>query len=49
MHTQVEKVLDDDGGLLDAYHIDQSAYQDWGTYSELHKQNAERIFNTNGI
>ena len=40
----IEKVLDDDGGLLEAYGIDQSAYRDWGTYRELHKQNAERVF-----
>jgi len=44
MRAQVEKVLDDDGGLYEAYKIDQSAYRDWGTYKELHKQNAERIF-----
>ena len=44
MRSEVEKVLDDDGGLYDAYNIDQSAYRDWGTYNELHKQNAERIF-----
>ncbi len=44
MRSQVESVLDDDGGLLDAYSIDQSAFRDWGTYKELHKQNAERIF-----
>lgn len=40
----IEKVLDDDGGLLEAYAVDQSAYRDWGTYRELHKQNAERVF-----
>ena len=44
MRAQVEKVLDDDGGLYEAYNIDQSAYRDWGTYNELHRQNAERIF-----
>ena len=44
MRSQIEKVLDDDGDLLEAYNIDQSAYIDWGTYHELHKQNAERIF-----
>ena len=44
LREEVEKVLDDDGGLYEAYNIDQSAYRDWGTYNELHKQNAERIF-----
>lgn len=44
MRNEVEKILDDDGGLTDAYNIDQSAYRDWGTYRELHRQNAARIF-----
>ncbi len=44
MHTQVTKILDEDGDLADAYDIDQSAYRDWGTYRELHRQNAGRIF-----
>jgi rhodanese-related sulfurtransferase/glyoxylase-like metal-dependent hydrolase (beta-lactamase superfamily II) len=44
MRSEVEKVLEDDGGLYEAYLIDQSRYRDWGTYNELHKQNAERIF-----
>ena len=44
MRAQVEKILDEDGGLYEAYNIDQSMYRDRGTYRELHKQNAERIF-----
>jgi|ETNmetMinimDraft_8_1059916.scaffolds.fasta_scaffold01648_6 glyoxylase-like metal-dependent hydrolase (beta-lactamase superfamily II)/rhodanese-related sulfurtransferase len=44
MREEVEKVIDDDGGLLDAYNIDQSAYRDWGTYRDLRARNAERIF-----
>ena len=44
LRAEIEKILDDDGGLLEAYEIDQSAYRDWGTYKELHKQNAERVF-----
>ncbi len=44
LREEIEKILDDDGGLYEAYNIDQSAYRDWGTYNELHKQNAERIF-----
>jgi len=44
MRAEVEKVLDDDGGLYEAYNIDQSMFRDRGTYKELSKQNAERIF-----
>ncbi len=44
MRTEVEKVIDEDGGLYEAYNIDQSMFRDRGTYRELHKQNAERIF-----
>jgi glyoxylase-like metal-dependent hydrolase (beta-lactamase superfamily II)/rhodanese-related sulfurtransferase len=44
MRSEIEKVLDDDGGLYEAYNVDQTMYRDWGTYKELHKQNAERIF-----
>ena len=44
MRTQVQKVLDEDGDLYEAYNIDQSMFRDRGTYRELHKQNAERIF-----
>ena len=44
MRSEVKKILDNDGDLADAYNIDQSAYRDWGTYQELHRQNAERIF-----
>ncbi|HIG89251.1 rhodanese-like domain-containing protein [Candidatus Thioglobus sp.] len=44
MRTEVQKVLDDDGGLYEAYNIDQSMFRDRGTFRELHKQNAERIF-----
>ncbi|MEO1890607.1 MAG: rhodanese-like domain-containing protein [Candidatus Thioglobus sp.] len=44
MRGEVEKVFDDDGGLYEAYNIDQSMFRDRGTFKELHKQNAERIF-----
>jgi len=44
MHEQVTKILEEDGDLVDAYDIDQSAYRDWGTYRELHRQNAGRTF-----
>ncbi|MBT3196052.1 MAG: MBL fold metallo-hydrolase, partial [Candidatus Ruthia sp.] len=38
MRSEVEKVIEDDGGLYEAYGIDQSMYRDRGTYRELHKQ-----------
>ncbi|SMN15563.1 SoxH protein, homolog [uncultured Candidatus Thioglobus sp.] len=44
MRAEVERVLDEDGGLYEAYNIDQLMFRDRGTYRELHKQNAERIF-----
>ncbi|KAA0446158.1 MAG: MBL fold metallo-hydrolase [Candidatus Thioglobus sp.] len=44
MHDKITKILDNDGELTDAYNIDQSAYRDWRTYRELHRQNAARIF-----
>jgi glyoxylase-like metal-dependent hydrolase (beta-lactamase superfamily II)/rhodanese-related sulfurtransferase len=44
MRDEVSKIIDDDGGLYEAYAIDQSAYRDWGTFNELNKMNAERIF-----
>ena len=44
MRNEITKIIDDDGGLYESYNIDQSMYRDWGTYNELHKQNAERIF-----
>ncbi len=44
MRAQVEKILDEDGSLDDAYNIDQSQFRDWGTYGELHRQNVGRIF-----
>jgi hypothetical protein len=44
MRSEIEKILDEDGGLPEAYQIDQSRYKDWGTYRELHQRNAARIF-----
>ncbi|MBE8189531.1 MAG: MBL fold metallo-hydrolase [Candidatus Thioglobus sp.] len=44
MRQQVEKILDADGSLDDAYNIDQSQFRNWGTYRELYRQNAGRIF-----
>ncbi|WXU00869.1 MAG: hypothetical protein Ctma_1604 [Catillopecten margaritatus gill symbiont] len=44
MYDKVQNILEQDGSLTDAYNIDQSTYRDWGTYRELHRQNAARIF-----
>jgi glyoxylase-like metal-dependent hydrolase (beta-lactamase superfamily II)/rhodanese-related sulfurtransferase len=44
MRSEIEKVLDEDGGLNEAYAIDQTRYHDWGTYNELYRQNASRMF-----
>lgn len=44
MLEQVTLVIDDDGTLLDAYNIDQSAYSDWKTFRELSKRNAGQLF-----
>jgi hypothetical protein len=40
----VEKVIDNDGELIDAYKIDVSRFIQWDTFNELSKRNAERIF-----
>jgi glyoxylase-like metal-dependent hydrolase (beta-lactamase superfamily II)/rhodanese-related sulfurtransferase len=44
MEKAIIDVLENDGGLSDAYSIDQSQFRDWGTYRELHLRNASRIF-----
>ncbi len=42
--SEVEKILDEGGDLVDAYHIDQSRFLNWDTYQELHLQNISRLF-----
>jgi rhodanese-related sulfurtransferase/glyoxylase-like metal-dependent hydrolase (beta-lactamase superfamily II) len=44
MEKAIINLLDNDGGLSDAYKIDQSQFRDWGTYRELHLRNAARVF-----
>jgi rhodanese-related sulfurtransferase/glyoxylase-like metal-dependent hydrolase (beta-lactamase superfamily II) len=44
MRSEVEKILDNDGDLNDAYDIDQTMFRDRGDYKEHSKKNAERIF-----
>lgn len=44
MLDSVLALIDEGGDLNDAYNIDQSAFMQWHTYRELHRQNAERLF-----
>lgn len=44
MRSEVEKTLDEGGGLEDAYRIDQSAYTHLDTFFELNRSNAGQIF-----
>ena len=44
LREKVEEILDDDGGLNDAYNIDMSAFEHLDTYKELGKQNIARVF-----
>ena len=44
MREQVAQVLDDGGSLIEAYQIDQSAYQHLDTFEQLSGLNADRIF-----
>jgi len=44
MLEEVEKVIEQDGGLTGAYQIDQSAFRHWKTYRELALRNAASIY-----
>ena len=44
MLQEVERVLDEDGGLTEAYQIDQSAFMQWKTFRELGLRNAGSIY-----
>lgn len=44
MRAEVSELLDNGGSLIDAYQIDQSAYQHLDTFNELANQNAGRIY-----
>ncbi|MEE4244905.1 MAG: MBL fold metallo-hydrolase [Kangiellaceae bacterium] len=44
LRTQAEEILDNDGGLAEAYKIDQSAWSHLDTFKELAGKNAGRIF-----
>lgn len=44
LRGEVRKLIDDGGGLEDAYKIDQSAYSHLNTFNALAKKNAGRVF-----
>ncbi len=44
MREKVQEILDADGGLLDAYKIDQSPFAHLDTFFELSRSNAGQIF-----
>jgi len=44
MRAEVTKILDNGGSLIEAYQIDQSAYQHLDTFEQLSGLNADRIF-----
>jgi len=44
LRSEVEKLLDDDIGLEEAYKIDQSAYSHMDTFKELATKNAGRVY-----
>ena len=44
--AEVERILDEEGDLDDAYAIDQSAYSSLDTFEELAGKNAGRLFQT---
>jgi len=44
MRTKIEEILDEDGGLNEAYEMDLSDYEHLDTFKELGKQNIARLF-----
>jgi glyoxylase-like metal-dependent hydrolase (beta-lactamase superfamily II) len=46
LRAEVQAILDADGGLAEAYAIDQSAYSHLDTFEELAGKNAGRLFRT---
>ena len=42
--AEVQRILEEDGDLADAYDIDQSAYSHLDTFEELAGKNAGRLF-----
>ncbi len=44
LRTEILKIINDGGGLLDALNIDQTKFSHFKTYNELHKQNVDILF-----
>ncbi len=44
LRTKIEEILEEDGGLNEAYNIDMSDYKHLDTYKELGKQNIATLF-----
>ena len=44
LRSEIEKILDEDGGLNEAYNIDMSKFKHLDTYKELGRQNIARVF-----
>lgn len=44
LREKIEEILDEDGGLEDAYEINMDAYKHLDTYKELGRQNIARVF-----
>ena len=44
LRNKISLILEDDGGLNEAYNIDMSEYEHLDTYKELGKQNIARLF-----
>ncbi len=44
LREKIIEILDNDGGLNDAYNIDMSAYEHLDTFKELGRQNIARLF-----
>ncbi len=44
LRTEILKILDDGGGMLEALNLDQTRFGHFKTYNELHRQNADRLF-----
>lgn len=44
LRTRISEIIEDDGGLNEAYEIDLSAYEHLDTFKELAKQNIARLF-----
>ena len=44
LRTEILKIIDDGGEMLDALNIDQTKFSHFKTYNELHKQNVDRLY-----